>query len=169
MSQRSLTWKETFQISLWLCQFWPPVDVHLAYYGGSYIPALSTSCLCPLLVVLLRLLVRFWSALCICCIFLLYFKLIALTNVSGKCLIFYVWSNGLKWQNPNLQEQHIRFTKCIVFALSAVCSRLHFMLSWVVWEHCLQLWYGVVLTARSCHHLRRNLWAFLILMDWWFW
>lgn len=68
--------------------------MYLACYGGSYIPALSGSCLSPISVVLLRLLISFSFVSCICCIFLLYFKLIVSTNMSGKGLIFYIWSSG---------------------------------------------------------------------------
>lgn len=63
----------------------------LACYGGSYIPALSASCLSPISVVLLRLLISFSFVSRICCIFLLYFKLIVSTNMSGKGLIFYIY------------------------------------------------------------------------------
>lgn len=74
-----------------------PVEMHVACYGGIYIPALSASYLSPLLLVLPRFLINFWFISCISCIFPLCFKqtkLIVLTNKPGKGLIFYKWISG---------------------------------------------------------------------------
>lgn len=164
MSQRSLIWKETLQTAPWmLCS---PVEMHLACYGGSYIPALSV-----VILVLFLSCQDCWLAFGSYPVFPAFF--------------FYAlnWLNWLSWQNkpltyglvgvemnPSLllQQQCTRFAVLIAtFALSAVCIRLHLVLFWVTWECCSCQWEPG--KATSCHHLTRNLWAFLGLRGWWFW
>ena len=169
MSQRSLIGKETLHISRWICQFRSPVEVHLPCYGGSCIPALSASCLSPLSVVLLRLLIRFWFVACICCSFLSYFKLIVLTNMSGKGLISYgVVEVEMTESQPAAATQNV----CSVCCEACTVNCLHQAALYALLDHLRTLSaavYGVVMKARSCHHLRRNLWASLVLMGWMFW
>lgn len=139
----------------------------LACYGGSYIPALSASCISPLSVVLLRLLISFWVVSCVCCVFLLYFELFVLTNMSGKGLIYGVV--GVEMTESQLAAAMHKV--CTVHCNVCTVSCLHRAAPYALWGPLRTLSaaaYGELMKARSCHHLRRNLWAFLVLMGWWF-
>lgn len=157
-------WKETIQTAPWmLCC---PVEMYLAYYGGSYIPALSSCFLSPLPVVLPRLLISAWFISCISCIFLLCFKLIKPIVLTKKPFISGLVGVGM---NPSwLQQQCTRFAVfTATFALLVVCIRLHLVLAWATWECCSCQW--ELGKASCCHHFTRNLRAFGGLMCWWFW